>query len=138
MPDDQQLYMDISHHPLANASIDDIKGYPFPKGDDPSRFDGLRKKAMELKQETPYAVVSGISGVVYEICWYMRGLEQWLCDMLIEPAFCEALLDQMLKFWKDWFRIFLDEVGSNHILGMDGTYVQDLRNFMANHGTISI
>ena len=29
MPDDQQLYMDISHHPLANAAIDDIADYPF-------------------------------------------------------------------------------------------------------------
>jgi uroporphyrinogen decarboxylase len=56
-------------------------------------------------------VVSGISGVVYEICWYMRGLEQWFCDMLGEPEFCEALLDQTLKFWMDWFRVFLDEVG---------------------------
>jgi uroporphyrinogen decarboxylase len=55
--------------------------------------------------------VSGISGVVYEICWYMRGLEQWFMDMLTEPAFCEALIDQTLKFWMDWFRVFLDEVG---------------------------
>ena len=25
--------------------------------------------------------------------------------------FCEAMLDQTLKFWMDWFRLFLDEVG---------------------------
>ena len=61
--------------------------------------------------ETPYAVVSGISGVVYEICWYLRGLEQWFMDMLTQPEFCEALLDRTLKFWMDWFRAFLDEVG---------------------------
>ena len=34
MPEDQQLYMDISHHPLAHASIDDLADYPFPRGDD--------------------------------------------------------------------------------------------------------
>jgi uroporphyrinogen decarboxylase len=56
-------------------------------------------------------VVSGISGVVYEICWYLRGLEQWLCDLVTDPGFCEAMLDQTLKFWLDWFRLFLDEVG---------------------------
>jgi len=27
------------------------------------------------------------------------------------PEFCEALLDQTCKFWMDWFRVFLDEVG---------------------------
>ncbi len=111
MCDDSPLYMDISHHPLANATIDDIKKYPFPKGDDPTRFAGLREQALTLKKETPYAVVSGISGVVYEICWYMRGLEQWFCDLLTDPPFCEALLDQTLRFWMDWFRLFLDEVG---------------------------
>jgi len=111
MPDDQPLYMDISHHPLAGASIGDLADYPFPKGGDPGRFAGLRDRALAIRNETPYAVVSGISGVVYEICWYMRGLEEWLCNLLIEPAFCEALLDRTLGFWMDWFRLFLDEVG---------------------------
>jgi len=111
MPDDQPLYMDITHHPLAEASIADVADYPFPKGDDPGRFEGLRDRALELKNQTPYAVVSGISGVVYEICWYLRGLEQWFMDMMTEPEFCEAVLDQTLKFWMDWFRVFLDEVG---------------------------
>ena len=111
MPDDQGLYMDISHHPLANATIEDIKAYPFPKGDDPSRFTGMRERALKIKNETPYAVISGISGVVYEICWYMRGLEKWFMDLIKNRSFCEALMDQTLKFWKDWFRLFLDEVG---------------------------
>jgi uroporphyrinogen decarboxylase len=111
MPDDQPYYMDISHHPLAKATIDDLRGYPFPKGGDPGRFAGLRQQAMEIRKHTPYAVVSGISGVVYEICWYLRGLEQWFVDMLTQAEFCEALLDRTLKFWMDWFAAFLDEVG---------------------------
>jgi uroporphyrinogen decarboxylase len=64
-----------------------------------------------LKKDTPYAVVSGISGVVYEYCWYMRGLERWFMDLLTDTEFCEALIDQTCKFWMDWFRLFLDEVG---------------------------
>ena len=111
MPDDRPNYMDISHHPLAQATIADLRSYPFPKGDDPGRFAGLRERALELRRETPYAVVSGIAGVVYEICWYLRGLEQWFLDMLTEPEFCEALLDCTLRFWLDWCRAFFDEVG---------------------------
>jgi uroporphyrinogen decarboxylase len=103
--------MDITLHPLAKATLADVKNHPWPKGDDPSRFAGLRQRALALKNETPYAVVSGISGVVYEICWYLRGLEQWLCDLVTDTPFCEAVLDQTLKFWMDWFRLFLDEVG---------------------------
>jgi uroporphyrinogen decarboxylase len=110
MPDDRPYYMDISHHPLADATIADLADYPFPKGDDPSRFVGLRQRAMTLRKETPYAIVSGISGVVYETCWYLRGLERWFMDLVTQPEFCEALLDQTLKFWLDWFRLFCDEV----------------------------
>jgi uroporphyrinogen decarboxylase len=111
MPEDAPNYMDITLHPLADAELGDVRDYPWPKGDDPTRFEGLRERALVLKKETPYAVVSGISGVVYEICWYLRGLEKWFCDMKTQPAFCEAMLDQTLKFWMDWFRLFLDEVG---------------------------
>ena len=111
MPDDQQLYMDISHHPLADATIDDIRDYPWPKGDDPGRFEGLREQAIQIRNNTPYAVVSGISGVVYEVCWYMRGLERWLMDMVEQPEFCRAMLEQTSRYWLDFFRVFLDEVG---------------------------
>lgn len=105
------LYMDITDHPMAQATLADVAEYPWPKGDDPGRFMGLRDRAKLLRNETPYAVVSGISGVVYETCWYLRGLPQWFRDMIEQPTFCEAMLDQTLKFWMDWFRVFLDEVG---------------------------
>ena len=109
MPGDGGQFMDLTHHPLAEVTIGDLRDYPFPRGDDPGRFAGLRDRALRIRRETPYAVVSGISGVVYEICWYLRGLERWFIDMQTQPQFCEALLDCTLKFWLDWFRAFLDE-----------------------------
>ena len=117
MPDDTPMHMDITLHPLATATRADLDAYPWPQGGDPGRFQGLRKRALHIRNETPYAVVSGISGVVYEICWYMRGLEQWFMDTLDQPAFCEALLDRTLAFWLDWFEAFLREVGD--VVGRD-------------------
>jgi len=111
MPDDQQLYMDISHHPLADAAIKDLHCYPFPRGDDPTRFTGVREKTLQLRRETSYAISTGICGVVYETCWYMRGMERWFMDMIENPAFCEALLDKVLKFWIGYFNGFMAEVG---------------------------
>jgi uroporphyrinogen decarboxylase len=111
MPDDQMLYMDISHHPLAEATIEDIEAYPFPDGGDPTRFTGVREKALSMRESTPYALSSAICGVTYEICWYMRGLERWFIDMMENPALCEALLDRTSQFWVDWMEGFLGEVG---------------------------
>ena len=111
MPEEQPYYFDISHSPLAGLTLQQIKDYPFPKGDDPSRFKGLRDRALAIKRETPYAVVSGISGVVYEFCWYLRGLENLFADMIEQPEVFKAIIDRTLKFWMDWFRLFLDEAG---------------------------
>jgi uroporphyrinogen decarboxylase len=111
MPDDQGLYMDISHHPLASATIADIDNYPFPDGSDASRFTGIREQALKLRSDTTYAISTGIGGVVYEYCWYMRGLEQWFIDMIENPAFCQALLDRTLKFWLDYYTGFMAALG---------------------------
>lgn len=110
MPEDHPFYFDISHSPLAGLSLEEIKAYPFPKGDDPTRFAGLRDRALQIQRETPYAVISGISGVVYEFCWYLRGLENLFADMMERPPVFEAIIDRTLQFWLDWFRLFLDEV----------------------------
>ena len=111
MPDDQQLYMDITHHPLKEATIMDLADYPFPDGGDATRITGLRDKALDLHRNTPFALSTGIGGVVYETCWYLRGLERWFMDMIENPGFCEALLDKILAFWIDYYSAFLAEIG---------------------------
>lgn len=111
MPDDQPLYMDVSHHPLAEATIADLESRDWPKGEDSTRFTGVREQAIQLREQTGCALCSGIGGVVYEYCWYQRGLERWLMDLIQDPDFCEALLDQMLNYWKGFYSGFLKEVG---------------------------
>lgn len=111
MPDDQMLFMDISHHPLAEATVKDVEAYPFPDGTDATRFTGVREKALSMRENTPYALSSTICGVTYEVCWYMRGLERWFMDMVENPALCEALIDRTSQFWVDWMEGFLGEVG---------------------------
>ncbi len=111
MPADQGLYMDISHHPLARAGIPDLDRYPFPDGSDRSRFAGLRERALATRRDTSYALSSGICGVTYEICWYLRGLERWFMDVLEDPSFCEALIERVCCYWIDWLTGFLTAIG---------------------------
>ena len=111
MPEDQMLFMDISHHPLAQATIGDLRDYPFPRGNDPTRFTGVRDEALRMRGASEAAICTAIGGVVYETCWYMRGLERWFMDTLENPGFCEALLDHILRYWMDFYDGFLGEAG---------------------------
>lgn len=111
MPDDQPLYMDALVHPLAEATVADLDCYPFPEGKDPSQFAGVREQAIKLRKETPYALCTGIGGVIYEHCWYLRGLERWLMDLIENEAFCERLLDKVLTYWMDFYTGYMAEVG---------------------------
>ncbi len=111
MPEEQQLFMDISHHPLAEATVADLEDYPFPIGSDPTRFTGVREEALRLRRDTSYGICTTISGVVYEICWYMRGLERWFMDTIENPEFCESLLDKVLQYWIDFETGLLGEIG---------------------------
>lgn len=105
------LYCDIVHHPLADAAYEDLDAYPWPDGKDPSAFKGLREYAKKLRQETGYALVSGITGVVFEICWYMRGFERLYMDMVEQPRYVHKLLEHTQQFWLDYMETFLGEVG---------------------------
>ena len=105
------LYLDIIEHPLANLSYEDIDSYDWPDGKDPTPFKGLREYARKMYEETDYALVSGITGVVFEICWYMRGLSNLYMDMLEQPRYVEKLLDHTLAYWIDYLDTFLNEVG---------------------------
>ena len=82
----------------------------FPERQRPHPFFRPPRRGPQL-QSSGFAVCTGIGGVVYEYGWYLRGLEHWFMDMIENPAFCEAVLDQMLQFWTDYYTGFMAEVG---------------------------
>lgn len=107
------LYCEIVESPLADVPLEGLGDYPWPRGDDPAPFRGLRAHARALRETTDYALVSGITGVVFEYGWYLRGLERFYLDMVTQPEYVEAVLDRTLAYWIDFERTFLAEVGAS-------------------------
>ncbi len=105
------MYCDIVNSPLADIAYEDLDYYDWPDGKDFTPFKGLREYAQRLVNESEYALVSGITGVVFEICWYMRGFERFYIDMIEQPRYVEKLLDHTLQYWLDFHDAFLNEVG---------------------------
>jgi len=79
MPDDEGLYMDISHHPLADATLADLDDYPWPNGADPSRFTACGAGAGAAQQHPLRPLLDHLRRDIRD-CWYMRGLEQWFVE----------------------------------------------------------
>ena len=106
------LYHDITHHPLAGATtVAEIEAYPWPDGGDPTRFADLADEAAKLQAATDQAICTGISGVVYEYCWYLLGFARFYEALVTEPHLVEALLEQTLRYWLDFESGFLAAVG---------------------------
>ncbi len=103
-------YFEIIEPPLKDATLDDLARYPWPQVAHPSRFAGLRARAKAI-QDAGYAVVA-LSGVsVFEHCYMMRGVENWLTDLAANPDFALALLRQVADLQKEAACRMMEEAG---------------------------
>ncbi len=83
-------------HPLAEATIDDLDRYGWPDVEDPSRYAGLAELAADLRAGTDYAICgSSNDTVIFDRAWLLRGMQQFLEDLLADPAFALALLERV-------------------------------------------
>ena len=78
-----------------------LEGYSFPSGRDPKLFAGFDIEAM--KAQDRFAIM-GVTGLL-DICWHLRGFENYMEDMAGEEDFAARLMDCALEY-------LLDLVGS--------------------------
>jgi len=100
-------------HPLANAtSIAELEAYPWPDMDDPTRVSHVRAKTAALAADGRYATI-GCPWLLFpfERAQAMRGLDNFLADMVAEPEFASALLWKIEGLCKTLMGRFLDEAG---------------------------
>ncbi|CAA7600914.1 Uroporphyrinogen decarboxylase [Acididesulfobacillus acetoxydans] len=99
--------------PLAHATKSDIACHPWPDPYDPGRTAGLALAARTLREQTDKAVVarSPQSASFLEYGAWLRGMEQFLMDLLLDRGFAEALLDKILDLQIGFYDALLTEVG---------------------------
>ena len=110
------LYWDMVDYPIKEPTLEALNRYPWPDPDDPGRTEGLREKAKYLYERTDYAIVVDNPGFgVFEQGWALRGMENFLMDLVLHEKFAEALIERMADY-----KIAL----WGHILDTVGEYVQ--------------
>ena len=86
-------YNQIVGNPLRNATVADLKSYPWPNAGDPSRVEGLAEKARSLYEKTDNGLsAQSVSGGIFQTCCRLRSMEQFLMDMLLDKPFAKELL----------------------------------------------
>ena len=77
-------------------STGDLERYPWPDPSDPSRYAGMREEADRIRRETDCALVCEIPYGVVRECQRMRGFAEFLEDLLINPAYAQALMEKVV------------------------------------------
>ena len=98
-------------NPLREATLTDLDAYSWPDPLNPGRVRGLQESARALKEGTDYAVVLSLPVGFVHLSQYLRGYEQWLLDIILNPAFLQALMDRTLDWWRALAGAVLAEVG---------------------------
>jgi uroporphyrinogen decarboxylase len=99
--------------PLREAGLAEVERYPMPDPADPRRFAGLAAEAKDLFENTSCAIgcyKATLLGI-FDCAWVLRGLDQFLMDLTIEPALADALLEKIFAFNYEVYSRMLDEVG---------------------------
>ncbi|MCW5979448.1 MAG: hypothetical protein KIT09_15330 [Bryobacteraceae bacterium] len=87
-------YTEMVRHPL--ATIKDPAEFEMPDFSREDRYHGLRRLLAEYGDE--YGIMGGLACTLFELAWYLRGLEQVLMDVVTEKDFAHAYFDKLLSW----------------------------------------
>jgi len=77
-----------------DCTIADIEAFPFPDLSDESRYMGVAEHIQELHAKDLAAAVF-MEMTIFEKAWRIRGMENLLMDMLLQPAVAKCLLENI-------------------------------------------
>ena len=90
------MYYEMVKHPLADIeTINDLDRYIFPEALAEGRFDHAGKQIK--KYSSDYAIIAEQECTVFELSWYLTGLEKFLIDMMMEMPYVPELLDRVME-----------------------------------------
>jgi uroporphyrinogen decarboxylase len=120
---DFNTYYELCESPLAGArTVADVDNYAWPSLDWWD-YASLPATIAETNQDSPHAVIFWAGGA-FETPWQLRGFEQFLVDLRLNPEIAEAISDHVSDYYyqralraRDAARGGIDMVGSGGDVG---------------------
>ena len=106
------LYPTIVHFPLEDAEIEDLENFKVPDASDPGRIEGLAELAKSYYEDTDKYVTatSAHSGQVFDVCQYLRGAENFFCDLYEDEDFARLLIKKVNDYIIDLNLAYLEPI----------------------------
>ncbi len=112
-PKDGGLYFSLVRSPIpAQATtVAAIEAHGWPIAADPARIVGLRQQAEALRAAGYPVVLKGLCAGLCEVAVRIRGMENFLVDLMLDEAVTAALLDRILQLKLEFWDMALTSLG---------------------------
>jgi uroporphyrinogen decarboxylase len=106
------FYLEMVENPLKDATIKDLEDYPWPNPLDPAVTEGLVDRIKWWHDNTGYAIQVWLErGNWGEQAGYLRGIEQWWTDVVVNKEFAVALMNKLADIAIEFNRVCIDLIG---------------------------
>lgn len=107
------IYVNAETNPLRDLDIDGVANYNWPDPEHIWHTEGLAEEARYLYENTDYALVARnpVSPGFLDRGCVMRGMDQFMMDMAINPELAKLIIDKTLEIHLGMWNMFLQAVG---------------------------
>jgi len=114
MPREGGHYYDLAGFPLKEPTREALDAFPWPDPSDSARWGGLKDEVRALYNTTDYGLVIGcvFGGGVFEFPQYLRGMKEFMVDLLQTPEFADDLMERITEVLITAYACMLEQVGS--------------------------
>lgn len=92
-------FAEILHPMQSFTNVAEVEAYPFPDELADYRWEGVPAQ-VAAAHTAGLAAVAAMQKTIFEISWCLRGMEEFLMDLLTDPAMACAIMDQVLELRK--------------------------------------
>ncbi|MDA8226333.1 MAG: hypothetical protein M0T74_01270 [Desulfitobacterium hafniense] len=112
MPVKGGFYYDMAEHPLAGVlEVSEIENFAYPDALDAKRYEGIRERALAVREKGYGVVMSSIGAGLFEYGGWLRGYADFYADLAGEPDMACKVMDKTLEVkYKYWEKV-LDIAG---------------------------
>lgn len=121
-------YMDYEPYnaPFADFTVEDLEEFPWPDPTDEAMYAHLEAQAKDWYETTDLAIVGYFGASIFSHACMLRGMEQWLVDMLIDREFADVLLEKLTTYYTQVYCTALERCGK---------YLEFIRTDNDDYGT---